>query len=177
MAPEIIRIANATDLNGIKLLDDSLNSPTHSGASMPSSGKLKIHFGSGNDSVENYYYVQINEATTSALGIGNSASSTQAGHIISTQEKAQKALSALTAAITCKDNIRAHLGSLQNRLENTITNLQVQAENLQAAESRILDVDVASEMANFVRNQILTQAAVTMLSQANALPRLALSLM
>ena len=58
-----------------------------------------------------------------------------------------------------------------------VLNLQIQAENLQAAESRISDVDVASEMTNFVTNQILTQSAVAMLSQANSLPQLALNLL
>jgi flagellin len=67
-------------------------------------------------------------------------------------------------------------GGIANRLANTISNLSIQAENLQAAESRISDVDVASEMTEFVRNQILVQAAVAMLAQANALPQLALSL-
>ncbi|MEG2140112.1 MAG: flagellin, partial [Bilophila sp.] len=57
--------------------------------------------------------------------------------------------------------------------ENTITNLQVQAENLQAAESRISDVDVATEMTNFVKTQILTQTAVSMLAQANTMPQMA----
>jgi flagellin len=66
---------------------------------------------------------------------------------------------------------------MQNRLQNTITNLQVQAENLQAAESQISDVDVSTEMTEFVRNQILTQSAVAMLAQANSLPRLALNLL
>ena len=65
---------------------------------------------------------------------------------------------------------------MQNRLENTITNLQTQAENVQAAESRISDVDVATEMTNFVKNQILTQSAIAMLSQANSLPQMAMSL-
>lgn len=65
---------------------------------------------------------------------------------------------------------------MQNRLENTISNLQIQAENLQAAESQISDTDVASEMTNFVREQILTQSAVAMLSQANSLPKMALQL-
>jgi flagellin len=69
------------------------------------------------------------------------------------------------------------LGALQNRLENTITNLSIQAENLQAAESRISDVDVAQEMTEFVRNQILTQSAVAMLAQANQLPQMAMQLM
>ena len=84
---------------------------------------------------------------------------------------------AIKDAIVSKDKIRANLGALQNRLENTISNLQIQAENLQAAESQISDVDVATEMTQFVRNQILTQSAVAMLSQANTLPQMALQLM
>jgi flagellin len=62
-------------------------------------------------------------------------------------------------------------------LQNTVQNLQIQAENLQAAESRISDVDVATEMTQFVREQILTQAAVAMLSQANSLPKMAMQLL
>ena len=98
------------------------------------------------------------------------------GYTVSTQEAAQKALNAINNAIESKDKIRAHLGAMQNRLENTITNLNVQAENLQAAESRISDVDVATEMTQFVRNQILTQSAVAMLGQANSLPQMAMQL-
>ncbi|MDR1396416.1 MAG: flagellin, partial [Desulfarculales bacterium] len=89
---------------------------------------------------------------------------------------AQKALNALDTAINKKDVARASLGAVQNRLENTITNLQIQAENLQAAESRISDVDVATEMTEFTRNNILAQAATAMLAQANSLPQLALQL-
>ena len=180
MASEITRIANATDFNGVKLLDGSL-SGTHNGkgvsdANLNSTGELKIHFGVGNDSAEDYYYINIGSAKAADLGVGNEAALDKAGHNISTQENAQKALVALDEAIVSKDNIRAHLGALQNRLENTITNLQTQAENVQAAESRISDVDVATEMTNFVKNQILTQSAIAMLSQANSLPQMAMSL-
>ncbi len=174
MASEITRIANATDFNGVKLLDGTL-SGKHNGNGLVSEGKMKIHFGVSNDSAEDYYYIEIGSVTASSLGVGNESVEDD-GYSISTQEAAQKALDALNHAIVSKDNIRAHLGALQNRLENTITNLQVQAENLQASESRISDVDVATEMTNFVRNQILTQSAVSMLSQANSLPQMALSL-
>ncbi len=95
---------------------------------------------------------------------------------IATQEQAQKALEKLSGAIVRKDNIRAHLGSIQNRLENTVSNLNIQAENLQVAESRISDTDVGTEMASFVRNQILTQASVAMLAHANTLPKAAMQL-
>ena len=96
-----------------------------------------------------------------------------AGKSIATQEDAQIALDAIQNAIVEKDKIRAHLGATQNRLENTVTNLTIQSENLQNAESRIRDADVATEMANFVRNQVLTQSAVAMLSQANSMPQMA----
>ena len=175
MASEITRIANATDFNGIHLLDGNLSSDTHDGSGMSSTGKLKVHFGTANDSAEDYYYIKIGTSTASALGVGNQAVGTD-GLTVSTQEAAQKALVAITNAVVSKDKIRAHLGALQNRLENTISNLTTQSENLQAAESRISDVDVATEMTKFVRNQILTQSSVAMLSQANSMPRMAMTL-
>lgn len=192
MASEITRISMATDFNNIKLLDGSLSSsdpynPPYghdgTGAKDPnypdglnSFGPLKVHFGTGNDSDEDYYYVTIGCTTASALGVGNSAAEGSAAFSISTQAGAQAALDGIRAAIVSKDNIRAHIGAMQNRLENTISNLSIQAENLQASESRISDVDVATEMTEFVRNQVLSNTAVSMLSQANQLPQMALQL-
>ncbi len=182
MASEITRIANATDFNGMKLLDGTLSANPdlpnngHDGSGLVSTGPMKIHFGTGNDSAEDYYYVTIGNCTASALGVGNEAGVNAAAYTVSTQERAQQALEGVNKAIESKDKIRAHLGAMQNRLENTITNLNVQAENLQAAESRISDVDVATEMTQFVRNQILTQSAVAMLGQANSLPQMAMQL-
>ncbi len=74
--------------------------------------------------------------------------------------------------IVKKDKIRSHPGALQNRMENTVTNLAIQSENMQAAEARISDADVATEMTQFVRNQVLTQAAMAMLGQANSYPHM-----
>lgn len=179
MASEITRIANSTDFNGIHLLNGNLSSSTHSGTGMTSTGKMKIHFGTANDSAEDYYYIQIGTSTASALGVGNQATASSAtadARTVSTQAQAQKALVGLTNAVVSKDKIRAHLGALQNRLENTISNLTTQSENLQAAESRISDVDVATEMTSFVRNQILTQSSVAMLSQANSMQQMAMQL-
>lgn len=181
MASEITRIANATDFNGLKLIDGTLSSDTHNGSDLVSTGKMKIHFGTANDSAEDYYYIKLGSATASSLGVGNQAfendgKTLRAGATVSTQQAAQEAIVGLNNAITSKDKIRADIGALQNRFENTITNLTTQSENLQTAESRISDVDVSTEMTNFVRNQILTQSAVSMLSQANSMPQLALSL-
>ncbi|AGW12050.1 flagellin N-terminal helical domain-containing protein [Megalodesulfovibrio gigas] len=181
MMSEITRIANATDFNGVKLLDGNLSGDptlhpgaTHNGDGVVSTGPLKIHFGTGNDSAEDYYFINIGAATASALGFWNPL--TGANYRIDTQSLAQNMLSVINLAIISKDTIRGQLGALQNRLQNTITNLSIQAENLQASESRISDVDVATEMTEFVRNQILTQGAVAMLAQANSLPRLAMQL-
>ncbi|WP_147819201.1 flagellin [Salidesulfovibrio onnuriiensis] len=185
MASEVSRIANATDFNGIYLLNGNLSGQIsdHNGSVLAPSGPIKIHFGTSNDSSEDYYYIAIQAATASALGLGHAAAEKtgtgeqiHAGKTVSTQALAQLAMDAVNQAIISKDKIRANLGSLQNRLENTITNLEIQAENLQAAESRISDVDVATEMTEFVRQQILTQSAVAMLAQANSLPRMAMQL-
>ena len=187
MSSEITRIADATDFNGIYLLNGNLSGDPavdHDGTGLQSTGPLKIHFGTGNDSSEDYYYVAIQGSSSSSFGLGHTAALKNgatweiqnAGKAISTQGLAQTAMEAINQAIISKDKIRANLGSMQNRLENTITNLEIQAENLQSAESRISDVDVAQEMTEFVRNQILTQSAVAMLAQANSLPRMAMQL-
>lgn len=341
MASEIDRIANATDFNRIKLLDGSLEG-RHDGSGMTSTGAMKIHFGTGNDSAEDYYYIEIGNATVASLFrpqidwpgaklvgntfildiegkiandwatgldsyvipsgirnlkiasknhpdpsphkphvnlfsndgtqltgyavddpryngtwwnrktgaeivrgpgfsqnaryndakiINNAGDSVTHGDItvnltssqdevmgvweemsiaevpeglvfligghandtcnnydlkisfevgypsIKTQEQAQEMLTKIGFAIERKDNIRAHLGAMQNRLENTLTNLNIQAENLQTAESRISDNDIATEMTAFTRYQILSQTAVAMLAQSNSLPQMAIQLL
>jgi len=144
-------------------------------------GGIKIHFGPNNRRDQDYYFVRIADARTESLfrdsGVVRGDGIQKADVAVSTQHAAQVALEKITTAIMRKENIRANLGALQNRLENTITNLSIQKENLQASESRISDVDIASEMTNFIRNQVLTQAAVAMLGQANSLPQMALRLL
>ncbi len=90
---------------------------------------------------------------------------------------AQAALGAVSTAIEDKDTYRAKLGYWMNRLEAASTVLQIQSENLSAAESRISDVDVATEMAAMTRNQVLAQAGIAMLGQANMMPQMALRLL
>jgi flagellin len=91
--------------------------------------------------------------------------------------QAMGALNTISDAIETKDSYRARMGYLMNRLESAVTVIDIQAENLLAAESRIADVDVAKEMAAMTRNQVLAQAGMSMLSQANSLPQMALSLL
>ncbi|MDR1085749.1 MAG: flagellin [Deltaproteobacteria bacterium] len=109
--------------------------------------------------------------------IQNASDGDWAGASLRTQSSAQEALGAIDAAIAKKESCRARLGAYVNRLENTLTNMEIMHETLQGAESRISDVDIATEMTDFVRNQILSQAAVSILSQANAMPEMALSLL
>lgn len=96
---------------------------------------------------------------------------------ISTVEGSEKALSALDNALDSVNRERANLGAIQNRLDSTITSLAINVENLSAARSRILDADFASETAEFSRTQVLQQAGVSILAQANAAPQLVLSLL
>jgi flagellin len=108
--------------------------------------------------------------------IQDAADGLWAGSHIRTQEAGQESLEAVTLAIQRKDSIRAHLGALQNVMESTMEHLTIQMEHLQAAESRISDVDVATEMTEFTKSNVMAQAATAMLAQANSLSNLALSL-
>ncbi len=157
MRNEIERIATATSFNDIQGLN--------------ADGTIKIHFGPGNDSAADYYHIEQQDMTSEALGLNDLS--------IASQDGAQSALEpgALDSAITAKETGRAHFGAMINRLENTITNLEIQRENIQAAESQISDVDVAWEMTQLTRSQVLAQAGVAMLAQANAIPNMALTLL
>ncbi len=184
MASEITRIAMATNFNNVKLLDGTLsgeevNLEGTGPDNLSSTGKMKIHFGSTNESAEDYYYIKIGNITASALGLGNFANpdlygdGEVNGFSISTQGGASRALVAVENAIISKDLIRAHLGAMENRLESTVANLEIMSENLQASEARIRDADISIEMTEFTKNQILAQTAASMLGQANSIPQMA----
>jgi flagellin len=96
---------------------------------------------------------------------------------ISTVDGSNNAISVLDAAIAQVNTQRASLGASQNRFQATIENLNTSAQNLTAARSRILDADFAAETANLSRGQVLQQAGVAILSQANSLPQQVLSLL
>ena len=107
--------------------------------------------------------LDIKDMSTKGLGIE--------GLSISTQEDASEAISKIKNAINLVSSQRGDLGAIQNRLEHTINNLGVQAENITAAESRIRDTDMAEEMMAYTKNNILVQAAQAMLAQANQVPQ------
>ena len=96
---------------------------------------------------------------------------------ISTVAGAEKALSAIDNALDSVNRERANLGAIQNRLDSTVASLAINVENLSAARSRILDADFAQETAELSRTQVLQQAGVSILAQANAQPQLVLSLL
>jgi len=153
LVEEIDRIAGTTEFNGIALLDGT-----------NATADLQVGINSG-DTVT----LTMQDATTATLGVNALDLTTQAG--------ASSAITDIEAAITAVNGSRGELGAVQNRLQSAFVNTQVQRENLSAAESRIRDVDVASETADMTRNGILQQAAVAVLSQANAQPQLALRLL
>ena len=153
MAEEINRIARSTTFNSVTMLNSATGSNT-------------IHF--GQDSTIDINSVDLR---TAALGLSGITISGADG------TNAIAALDAVTTAIEIKDSARASFGYKMNRIESTASVLEIQAENLLAAESRISDVDVATEMATLTRNQVLAQAGVAMLAQANSMPQMALTLL
>ena len=117
----------------------------------------------------NQMSVSVRDMHTKALGID--------GIDISTQEGAKAAVDKIKAAINSVSSTRGDLGAIQNRLEHTINNLSVTAENMTAAESRIRDVDMANEMMAYTKNNILVQSSQAMLAQANQIPQGVLQLL
>ncbi|WP_138210339.1 flagellin [Hathewaya histolytica] len=114
---------------------------------------------------------------TTAVTDGTSDATTEAGLDLSSHANATAAVKVLDSAINTVSTQRSKLGAYQNRLEHTINNLNTSSENLQASESRIRDVDMAKEMMNFSKNNILAQAAQAMLAQANQQPQGVLQLL
>lgn len=131
-----------------------------------------LHFQIGSNSAQEIA-VGIGDMRAQALGIKNGSTYLD----VSTQFGSEATISRLDNAITKVSAERSKLGAIQNRLEHTINNLGTSSENLTAAESRIRDVDMAKEMMNFQKNNILSQAAQAMLAQANQQPQGVLQLL
>ncbi len=167
LSSEIDRIAGSTEFNGQKLLNGALD-----GATTAKTNTMTFQIGARNVTNNDTIDLKIKNADTKSITGGTSDTV-----IVSDQTSAQKALDTLDAAIISVSSQRANLGATQNRLQSTMNNLQVAVENTSAAESRIRDVDVASETAIMTRNNILTQAGTAILSQANQAPQAALSLL
>ena len=139
-----------------------------SAASTATGSALSLQVG---DTNADFQKVNVNVESMSAKSLGLDAID------ISTQEGAGNAIEVINAAIEKVSTARSDLGAIQNRLDHTINNLGVTTENMTAAESRIRDVDMAEEMMQFTKNNILTQASQAMLAQANQLPQGVLQLL
>jgi flagellin len=153
---EVDRIGRATSFNGISLLDGSAST-------------VLFQIGSGTQAGIDSLGLTLTPTLATSLGLASLG--------LTNTSVTATALTAIDGAIDSVSSVRGHFGALQSRLESTVRFLGIQAENLSAAESRIRDVDVAQEMANLTRLQIMQQVATAMLAQANLQPRLALQLL
>jgi flagellin len=154
---EINTTGSNTEFNGIRILSGSV-------AAAASAVTLQVGANGG-------------QAIAFTIGTVGTTTLTLNGLSVSFATAASAAIASIDAAIGAVTTQRANLGAIQNRLEQTINRLGVTSENLQAAESRIRDADMASEMIAFTKNQILQQSGMAMLSQANSAPQSVLSLL
>jgi len=159
LVDEIDRIASHAQFNGLNMLTGRFARET--GENMIT-GSMWFHIGANMDQRERVY---IGTMTSKALGVKNVGDDTIM--TLSSPDNANRSIGVLDAALKKVNKQRADLGAYQNRLEHAIRGIDVGAENLQAAESRIRDADMASEMVEFTKNRILSQAGNAMLAQAN----------
>ena len=155
---EIDRIANVTQFNGVPLLNGK-------------AGIFEIQVGTHNNPILDrvVYNGERSDASLDALKLG--------GESVATKQGAQLSLSVLDDALIRVNSIRADLGAMQNRLQSTINNLAISDENLSAANSRIRDTDMAEEVSEMTKQNILMQAGISVLSQANNTNSAALKLL
>ncbi len=154
---EMARVAADTEFNGVKIL---------SGSVATAANAVTLQVGANGSQV-----IAFTIGTMSAADLGIS------GIAIGTAASATQAIASVDAAIRQVNASRAAMGAIQNRLEQTISRLDLTSENLQAAESRVRDADMATEMIDFTRNQILQQSGTAMLAQANQAPQTILRLL
>ena len=159
LVEELDRIGGNTQFNGMDLLNGDF-----------ASGTAEVSFQVGANANQTIT-VNIEDMTSSGLSVDSVSVAGADG------TNAQSAITTIDTAIESVSSQRSGLGAVQNRLEHTINNLSVAAENLSASESRIRDTDMAKEMVAFTRSQILSQAGTAMLAQANQVPQGVLSLL
>jgi flagellin len=163
---EVTRVAESTKYNSISLIDG-----TYVGAG----SQLTIQVGSENNTDQRIQF-NIGAATASAIGVTGGNNLTDVD-LVSSLGSAQTSIDIINVAISDISNVRAEIGANMNRLSYTSSNLAITMENVSASESVIRDTDMAAEMTDFTRNQILRQAGTAMLAQANSMPQAALSLL
>jgi flagellin len=157
LVDEVDRIASHAQFNGMNILTGSFAADSSTGMQM------QFQVGANMDQSERVF---IGTMTATALGLQNSQGETGIMSL-STADGANQSIGTLDAALRQVSRQRADLGAYQNRFESAQSGVAIAAENLQAAESRIRDADMAGEVVDFVKNQILVQSNTAMLAQAN----------
>ncbi|MCH5291357.1 MAG: flagellin [Treponema sp.] len=169
LVAEVDRIASQAQFNGMNMLTGRFAKPT--GENMPTAS-MWLHIGANMDQ-----RMQVFIGTMSAAALGIRAVGTEEPMNIATPDEANRAIGTLDEALKKINKQRADLGAYQNRLEYAVKGLDVAAENTQASESRIRDTDMAHQMVDFTKNQVLAQAGTAMLAQANSQTQNVLSLL
>ena len=166
---EVDRIASAAQFNGMNMLTGRFARPTGENTVTAS---MWFHIGANMDQRTQVY---IGTMSSMALGLRNVGD--ESIMTLASPDEANRAIGTLDEALKKINKQRADLGAYQNRLEMTVKGLDIGAENLQASESRIRDTDMASEMVEFTKDQVLSQAGTAMLAQANQSSQNVLSLL
>ena len=166
---EVDRIASCAQFNGMNMLTGRFAQPTGENTVTAS---MWLHIGANMDQ-----RTQVFIGTMSAAALGLREVGTETIMTIAEPDLANQSIGTLDEALKAINKQRADLGAYQNRLEFTVKGLDIAAENLQASESRIRDTDMASQMVEFTKNQVLSQAGTAMLAQANAQSQSVLSLL
>jgi flagellin len=166
---EVDRVASHAQFNGMNMLTGRFARPTGENNVTAS---MWLHIGANMDQ-----RTQVFIGTMSAAALGLRQVGTEEILSLETPDNANRAIGTLDEAIKKINKQRADLGAYQNRLEMTVKGLDIGAENLQASESRIRDTDMASEMVDFTKNQVLSQAGTAMIAQANQSSQNVLSLL
>ena len=169
LVAEVDRIASHAQFNGMNMLTGRFAQETGENTVTAS---MWFHIGANMDQRVRAY---VGTMTAKALGVRDIGDDTILH--IDTPETANRAIGTLDEAIKKINKQRADLGAYQNRLEMSVVGINIAAENLQASESRIRDIDMAKEMVNYTRNQILTQSGTAMLAQANQQTQSVMSLL
>ena len=169
LVAEVDRIASSAQFNGMNMLTGRFARPTGENSVTAS---MWFHIGSNMDQRTQVYI-----GTMSATALGIKEIGTEAKISLETPEEANRAIGTIDEALKKINKQRADLGGYQNRMEYAVRGLDVSAENMQASESRIRDTDMAAQMVEFTKNQVLTQAGTAMLAQANSQSQTVLSLL
>ncbi len=169
LVDEVDRVASHAQFNGLNMLTGRFAVDTGSNTVTAS---MYFHIGANMDQRERVF---VGTMTAAALGLRNPGDNTIIS--LSAPDLANRTIGVVDTALRAVNKQRADLGAYQNRLEMAQVGIDIAAENLQAAESRIRDADIAEETVDFTKNQILTQASMAMIAQANVQPQSVLQLL